>query len=112
MQNVLVALRLFGEVWQHNHVKFHVDNIAVVHALNNGRMQDTFLQAVAHSVWLAAAARDISLEYIHIAGSQNVKADALSRAFDSTCDMHKLNSMKNCVWWSVNGNACFINMQI
>ena len=36
MLNVLVALRVFGEVWQHKHVKFHVDNMTVVHALNNG----------------------------------------------------------------------------
>ena len=37
------------------------------------------MQAVARTVWLVAAAKDIKLTYCHISGVNNVKADILSR---------------------------------
>ena len=63
MLNVLVALRTFGHFWTKSRVKLHIDNTAVVFALRNGRIRDTFMQSVAKSIWLLAAIRDIQLEF-------------------------------------------------
>ena len=50
--NVLLAFRTFGRFWTGYWVKFHIDNKAVVYALNNGRIKDTYMQQVARSIWL------------------------------------------------------------
>ena len=83
---MLVALRTFGHFWTKSRVKLHIDNKAVVFALRNGRIRDTFMQSVAKSLWLLAAIRDIQLEFSHISGVENIKADILSRLFqDDWC---------------------------
>ena len=78
MLNILIAMRIFGQCWENQNIRFHVDNIAVVHALNKGRIKDKYLQSVARSIWLIATVKDI--EYYHISyNADNVKADVLSR---------------------------------
>ena len=83
MLNVLIALRIFGNMWENLNVKFCVDNKASVCALQKDRIRYPLMQAVARSVWLIAASKGISLVYDRISGTENCIADAFSRAFDS-----------------------------
>ena len=46
------------------------------------------MKAVARSIWLIAASKDIKLVYSHIPGVANVKADALSRLFERGFSYH------------------------
>ena len=103
MLNVLIALRIFGHCWQNQKIRFHIDNKAVVYSLTKGRMRDAYLQSVARSIWLIAASKDIVIEYVHIAGTANVKADVLSRMFQNVSNAQKLQLFENCVWWPVGG---------
>ena len=80
-------------------MRFHVDNMVAVFALQNRCIWDRFLQNVARSIWLLAVIYDITLEYTHIPGTLNVKANILSRVF--SC-----GQFKDCWWWSVHGSAC------
>ena len=110
MCNVLLALRVFAKVWSKKCVIFNIDNQAVVYSLKYGRIKDPYMQSVARSVWLVAAAHDINLQYNHVPGVKNVEADALSRAFDPSCDLEKLNQLRYCKWWPVNGFWCYPNV--
>ena len=108
--NVLLALRVFAKAWSKKCVIFNIDNQAVVYSLKYGRIKDPYMQSVARSVWLVAAAHDINLQYNHVPGVRNVEADALSRAFDPSCDLEKLNQLRYCKWWPVNGFWCYPNV--
>ena len=109
MCNVLVAIRVFAKMWSKKCVTFNIDNQAVVYALKYGRIKDQFMQSVARSVWLIAAAHYIELKYQHVPGIVNTQADALSRAFDPSCDLDKLYELNNHNWWPVNGLWCYPN---
>ena len=43
MLNVLVLLHTFGEMWVNQAIHVHIDNLAVVHALNHGKIKDEFM---------------------------------------------------------------------
>ena len=107
MLNVLIALRLFAKYWQNQCVEFRIDNKAVVYALQKGRIKDNYMQTVARSIWLIAASNDINLVYSHIAGTENVKADALSRLFERGFTYQTWFS--DCKWWPVHGAYFFPN---
>ena len=79
------------------------NNEAVVHVLQKGSIRDTYLQAVARSVWLLAVSHDTQLEYVHISGTSNAKADALSRMFQACTVGLGSNQWLNCKWWLVHG---------
>ena len=42
-----LALKRFGDKCENQEVKFHIDNKAAFYALQNGQIQDPFIQAVA-----------------------------------------------------------------
>ena len=64
----MVATRLWGEKWQHKHVKVYVDNASVVQVYNNGYTHDSFLVSCIRNIWLYTPIWDISLQVQHIAG--------------------------------------------
>ena len=109
MLNVLIALRVFYDAWCHKSVCMYIDNKAAVFALQKCRIRDSFMQAVARSVWLIAASYDITL----IAGINNKKADMLSRVFQSAVDLNCVHKQfENCVWWKVDGHMFYPNTLI
>ena len=79
MVNILVALRLFGCMWQHKRILIKCDNMAVVQVLKTGKTRDPFLATCARNVWMVAADLDIDIVYTHVHGVQNTTADLLSR---------------------------------
>ena len=112
MLNVLIAMRIFGHCWEKQKIKFHIDNKAVVYALSNGRIKDKYLQSVARSIWLIAAIKDIDIEYVHISGVYNVKADVLSRVFQDVHTVEKLDLFENYTWWPVDGKNFYPNLLV
>ena len=109
MLNVLVLLRTFGGMWVNQAIHVHIDNQAVVHALNHGKIKDKFMQSVARTVWLIAASKDINIKCSHIAGSDNVKADVLSRMFEGKEHLNKLDMFKDFRLWPVHESAFYPN---
>ena len=88
-------------------VRFHINNIAVEYALQNGRIKDRYMQSVARSVWFLTASNDITLEYTHISGVLNVKADILSRVFEKYSTKNLLHTFNDVNWWFVKDSACY-----
>ena len=108
--NALIAIRTFARCCTGQWVKFHVDNKAVVYALQNGRIRDTYMQQVARSIWLLLATYDIKLECSHIPGKDNVKANILSRVFERGLINGQL--FDHCTWWPINGQHFYPNVFI
>ena len=110
--NVLIVMRIFTNVWENQNIRFHVDNKAVVYALNKGKIRDIYLQKVARPIWLIAAMKDIDIEYLHIPGIDNVKAYVLYRMFQDVWAIEKLNLFNDYVWWQVEGNFLCPNLLV
>ena len=110
--NVLIAMRCFAQKWVSKSIIFHIDNQTAVYVLNKGKTRDPFMQAVIRSIWLIAASHDIQVQSVHVSGSQNVKADILSRLFDSTTNPQRVNIFTNCKWWPIHGSWFQPNMLI
>ena len=108
--NVLIAFRTFAKYWTGQWDKFYIDNKAVVHALNHGKIKYIYMQQVARSIWLLLATYDIKLECTHIPGKDNVKADILSRVFER--GLLKGWLFNECVWWPVKGQYFYPNLFI
>ena len=79
MVNILLAVRLFKDLWASKKVLIHCDNAAVVTVLRSGKTRDPYLGACVRNVWYVTATYDIDLQYTHIRGIGNKVADALSR---------------------------------
>ena len=79
MVNILVAVRLFGRMWQHKCVLIKCDNMAVVQVLKTEKTRDPFLATCARNIWMVAAELDIDIVYTHVHRVKNTTADLLSR---------------------------------
>ena len=53
--NILVALRVWHQLWGNKKVAIACDNEAVVYVLNTGRTRDLMLAAIAHNIQFEAA---------------------------------------------------------
>ena len=80
MLNVVVALKVWRELWAGKRVRIEGDNSNTCLALQTGRSRDPFLQHCVREVFLITAAEDIELLALHKPGVLLVRADALSRA--------------------------------
>ena len=110
--NVLLAMRCFAHKWVSKKIVFHIDNQTAVYVLNKGKTRDPFMQAVIRSIWLIAATNDIQVQGVHVPGTQNVKADILSRLFDHTINLARINTFTDCKWWPIHGAWFQPNMLI
>ena len=103
MINLLVAIRLWGEEWQHQHVKFYVDNNLVVQIFNTGYTRDKVLAACIRNIWFYMSLWDISVQVNPIPGYQNKTADLLSRWNNSVEHHNRLNILvKESTWCTVS----------
>ena len=90
MINIMVAIKIWGEIWANKKVRIHCDNLPVVEVLNIGRARDNILATCARNIWLLSALYNITLNVTHIAGSDNNVADLLSRWKNTSQDYEKL----------------------
>ena len=113
MVNILVAIRLWGEQWSHQHVRLYVDNASVVQVCNSGYTRDSFLAQCIRNIWLHTSVWDICLEVHHIPGYRNKTADLLSRWQNNHSCNHSLNELiSNPVWCNVQPSLFQLNEQI
>ena len=75
MLNVVVALKVWFQLWADKKVKHFCDNQAVVEVLNAGKTKDPFLTTWARNVWLITAMFNIEIIVIHVPGKNNHIAD-------------------------------------
>ena len=76
---IIVAAALFGYQWRGYLVEFEVDNMAVVHILNNTYSKDQHLMHLIRILVFLASRFDFWFSATHIEGKANILADALSR---------------------------------
>ena len=79
--NVVVALKIWGQVWANKSIELRCDNLAVVEILSLGKARDSIMATCARNIWLLAAMYNINLVVTHIRGRDNCVADLLSRWF-------------------------------
>ena len=103
MINIVVALKLFKDLWAGQKILIRCDNEAVVTVLKTGCTKEPFLGACARNVWFLAACFDINLQYEHVRGIHNTTADLLSRWQGSMADFQKLSTfVPNPTWLPVS----------
>ena len=93
MLNIIVALKVWSNLWQNKMVEINCDNLAVVEVLNSGKARDPFLALCARNVWLISAMFNIHLVFSHIPGKNNHIADLLSRWTITKNPEQKLNQL-------------------
>lgn len=76
---VVVAVKTWHSKLQGLTLELLVDNEATVHAINNQRSKDLFMQNCLRELWLCLAINNINLRARYVEGSANSFADALSR---------------------------------
>ena len=76
---IVVAAAVFGHQWRGHLVEFKVDNMAVVHVLNNTYSKDQHLMHLIRTLVFLAARFDFWFSASHIEGKANILAEALSR---------------------------------
>ena len=76
---VTVSVKLWASVLPRQRILVLTDNKSTELALNFGKSRVPFTQACLRELWLYAARYDFEISAHHIAGSQNVIADCLSR---------------------------------
>ena len=113
MLNIVVALKIWANVWKDQRITLLCDNLAVVEVLNNGKTRDPYLATCARNVWLLMSTFNIHLNICHIPGKKNNIADLLSR-WDQTAEPHtKLkNWLPNYKWVHTHPDLTLLNTHI
>ena len=113
MVNIMIALKIWNKHWQGKHIKFLVDNEAVVTVCNTGFTRDPWLATYIRNVWLICSTHDIHITVSHIYGRKNTMADLLSR-WEGTQANHRLlrEHVKNPEWEDVSIEAFEVNLEI
>ena len=78
MVNVVVALKVWGQLWANKCVEICCDNRAVVDVLSFGKDRDAVLVTCARNVWLLSAMYNITVVVSHVKGTNNVVVDLFS----------------------------------
>ena len=93
MLNVVVALKVWANIWANKRIKISCDNLAVVEILKSGKTRDAFLATCARNIWLITAMFNIDIIIIHVPGISNQVADLLSRWTITSNPQSKLMQM-------------------
>ena len=76
---IVLAAFIWGSSWKSKSVQFKSDNLAVVSCLRGGFCRDRHLAFLLREVSTFAILLNFSFSSSHVAGRENVLADALSR---------------------------------
>ena len=76
---IVMACMLWGNKWWRKAVRVHCDNEAVVEVLQKGCARDGDLMHLLRCVFFITAFYETSLKAVHIPGTSNTVADAISR---------------------------------
>lgn len=81
---IVASAALWGKSWHGARITFYSDNAAVVQALNSRSARDPILTHLISCLFFFEARFQFDYSALHIAGSANAAADALSRNSVST----------------------------
>ena len=113
MLNIIVALKVWSNLWQNKKVKIKCDNLAVVEVLNSGKTRDPFLALCARNVWLISAIFNIQLLFSHIPGKNNYITDLLSRWTITVNPEQKLKQfLPHFIWINTHIDLTALNYNI
>ena len=76
---ILLAVAVWGENWVGQSVECRCDNMAVDAVVNAGRSRDTAMMHLLRCLFFMVARLHVRIKAVHIPGTTNVAADALSR---------------------------------
>ena len=97
--NIVVAMKVWGDMWKNKAIDIKCDNMALVEVLTSGRARDPILATCARNIWLLTAIFNIHLTVTHIPGVHNQVADLLSRWKGTDSHINTLSSLiPNCQW--------------
>ena len=99
MLNVVVAINIWGTLWQNKNITIRWDDLPVVEVLNTSRARDAILAACTRNIWLLTAKYNIHLTIHHIQCRSNTIADLLSRWFTTPDNYTKLNTLLTHHMW-------------
>ena len=86
MVNVLVALRMWQQLWTDRKVTIFCDNHAVVDIIDGNRTRDGILGSILREILMIQARCNIQLKVVHVLGENNPIADSLSRVHMGKCN--------------------------
>ena len=66
------------------------DNESTVYSLKFGRARDAVMAACARGMWFLGASKNINFIFEHVPGVNMVVADALSRVYDDTANLSRV----------------------
>ena len=89
INNKKLAAATWGAQWQNTSVLCCCDNAAAVHIINSGTSSDPYAMALIRCLHFITARFNIALSAVHLPGSENALADALSRNNLSHFFLHK-----------------------
>ena len=75
---IAAAVNSWGHYWQRKKVLFHCDNQSICDIWHRGSSRSPEVMALVRMLYFCAAKFDINVMIVHIAGSNNTIADALS----------------------------------
>ena len=76
---IVMAIHTWGSLWQRQKILFHCDNQAVISIWESGTICAKEIVALVRLLYYSAAKYNINVCITHIAGTENVIADCLSR---------------------------------
>ena len=76
---IAAIVNSWGHYWRRKKVFFHCDNQSVCDIWRRGSSRSPEVMALVRMLYFCAAKFDINVMIVHIAGSNNTIADALSR---------------------------------
>ncbi len=76
---IILAVGTWGQKWKNVHVRFRSDNMAVVEVLKARTSRDPIMMHLLRCLHFLCAVHDVRISASHIAGVDNIEADALSR---------------------------------
>ena len=79
MVPVLLAVKLWGELWKRQKILLHIDNEALVYVINKQSSKSKRLMKLVREFILLSMKLDIVFKAVHISSKSNGIADAISR---------------------------------
>ena len=76
---ILIAVRRWGHLWQHKHIRVNCDNSSSVSAINKGSSRSPAFMRILREIFWHSVKYDFKFSAVHIKGEFNVLADTISR---------------------------------
>ncbi len=76
---IVVAAILWGHKWSRKRIMLHCDNMAVVYIINKGRSPCDTIMKLMRRLVIISAMSNFQFVAVHVEGTRNATADALSR---------------------------------